>query len=290
MKPAPFAYHRPESLDQVLAILADFRDDAAVLAGGQSLMPMLNMRLARPAVVVDVNRLEGIAEIASDGEMVRIGALARFAALARSPAVRAHLPLMALALPHIAHAAIRNRGSLGGSLALSDPAAEMPAVAVALGAEIELASTAGRRTVAAEDFYRGLYETARRADEFLLAIRFPCQAPDEISLFDELSRRHGDFAIVGLAGRTRYGAQGFSGSRIVFFGCESHARPAAALSRCLDGRLWNAETEALAAEALAQDLRPTASLEGGPAFKLRVAQALTRRTLTRAATATPSDG
>lgn len=287
MKPASFQYCRPDDLEQALAILAEHGEEAAILAGGQSLMPMLNMRLARPAIVLDVNRIEGLDEIAVERGTVRIGALTRFAALARSETVQEYLPLMALALPHVAHAAIRNRGSLGGSLALADPAAEMPAVAVALGAELELVSSVGRRTVPAEDFYRGLYDTARRADEFLLAVRFPRQEPAEASFFDELSRRHGDFAIVGLAGRTSFRDGFFANSQVVFFGCESHARPASALMRCLEGRAWDAETEVLVAEALVDDLNPSASLEAGPAFKLKVAQALTRRALARVASNLP---
>jgi carbon-monoxide dehydrogenase medium subunit len=174
-------------------------------------------------------------------------------------------------------------------LALADPAAEMPAVAVALRAELELASVAGRRTAPAEEFYRGLYDTARRPDELLVAIRFPFQGTDEICLFEELSRRHGDFAIVGLAGRIKHRQGRFADARIVYFGGESHARPATALARCLQSRAWNAETEALVAEAVAKDLQPSASLEGSSAFKLSLARTLTHRALARIALGPPED-
>jgi carbon-monoxide dehydrogenase medium subunit len=210
---------------------------------------------------------------------IRIGALVRQAALDRSPLVAAHLPLMALALPEIAHPAIRNRGTLGGSLALGDPAAELPAVAVALGAEIELAGRDGRRLVPAEAFYGGLYETDRRADEILVAAHFPEQAPDEASFFDEFSRRHGDFAVVGLAGRVRLAEGRFRDCRAVFFGSETHPRLLDGLARALEGRTWDEETAARVAEAVAAGLEPIPSLEGSAAFKLHLAEVLARRCL-----------
>jgi carbon-monoxide dehydrogenase medium subunit len=283
MKPAPFRYLRPESLEEALSVLAAEGEAAAVLAGGQSLMAMLNLRLARPELVLDINRLPGLAGIERDGGHVQIGALTRLAALERSAAIARDLPLMAKALPEIAHVAIRNRGTLGGSLALGDPAAELPAVAVALGAEFELAGPNGRRWIAAEAFYRGLYETARRPDELLVAARFPAQAADELSLFDEFSRRHGDFAIVGLAGRLRLVDGRLRGVRIVFFGSESHSHLAGGLAKAIESNTWDAETERLAMAAIAAELRPIASLEGSAAFKLHLAQVLTRRALARIA-------
>jgi len=277
MKPARFRYERPESLEQALALLAGAGENASLLAGGQSLMAMMNMRLARPEVVIDINRLPDLDRIERQGDVVSIGALARQAALARSELVARHLPLLAEALSEIAHPAIRNRGTLGGSLALADPAAELPAVAVALGAEIELAGIDGRRRVPAQDFYRGLYDTARRPDEMLLAAHFPVQAASEASLFAEFSRRHGDFAVVGLAGRARRVEGRLRDCRVVFFGCESHPHVALRLAEAVDGRAWDDETAARADQAIAADLEPIASLEGSAAYKLHLARVLARR-------------
>jgi aerobic carbon-monoxide dehydrogenase medium subunit len=279
MKPAPFRYARPESLQEALALLAAEGEAASLLAGGQSLMAMMNMRLARPELVIDINRLPGLGDIVLEGDVVSIGALVRQAALERSEPVAEHLPLLAKALPEIAHPAIRNRGTLGGSLALADPAAELPAVAVALGAELELVGPEGRRRVPAENYYRGLYETARRPDEMLLAAHFPAQAADEVSLFDEFSRRHGDFAVVGLAGRLRLVDGRFRDCRLVFFGSESHPHLAAGLAATLEGQAWDETTAMRAADAIAGDLDPIASLEGSAEFKLHLAQVLARRAL-----------
>ena len=198
MKPAPFRYARAGSLAEALALLAEAPGDTKLLAGGQSLVPMLNMRLVRPAVLVDVNGLRelvGIAPTAEDG--LRIGALTRHAELAASPAVRERAPLLAEAARHVGHAAIRNQGTLGGSLAHADPAAELPAAVLALDARIQIRGPRGAREVAADAFFRGLLATALEPDEILTAIDIPAQPPGWG--FVEIARRPGDFALAGVA-------------------------------------------------------------------------------------------
>ena len=283
MKPAPFKYLRPETLADAVRLLTEHGEAAQVLAGGQSLMAMANMRLARPEVVVDINRLPDLAGIAVEEETVRIGALTRYRALERSEIVARHLPLLAEALPHIGHVAIRNRGTIGGSLALADPAAEMPACAVALEAEIVLAGPEGERRLPAEDYYQGLYETARRSEELLVQVRFPVQRAAQAVGFDELARRHGDFAIVGLAVRAEVDDGRFAEARLVFFGSEARPAPAETAAAALRGQAWNAATAEAVLAALARDLDPMESLEGGPAFKLQLARVLAKRVLGRLA-------
>src|SRR5712671_6355903 len=199
MKAPRFAYARPASVAEALALLAEHKDEARVLAGGQSLVPMLNFRVAAPKVLVDINRIAGLSGIKVAKNHIRIGALTRHVELERSADVARHLPLIASAMPHIAHPAIRSRGTFGGSCALADPAAELPACALALGATFVVAGRKGERRVAAQDFFRGLYATALKADELIVAAEFPLPKPGYVSAFGELARRHGDYAMVGIA-------------------------------------------------------------------------------------------
>ena len=194
MKAPPFAYAKPKSLDEALALLE--RPGAKILAGGQSLVPSLNLRLSAPELLVDITGLKGLSEVSVEKGSVRIGALVTHAQLERSAELKKHLPLLAEAATHVAHPAIRNRGTLGGSLALADPAAEYPACAVALNATIVLKGKKGERRVPAEQFFKGLFETDLKTGEILAGAEFPAGGR---SVFLELTRRHGDYAIVGLA-------------------------------------------------------------------------------------------
>lgn len=279
MKPYPFKYVRAESLAAVFRQFEEHGEDAQVLAGGQSLMPVLNMRLSAPRVLVDINRLEELRGIALDGGVVRVGALTRHREVLESEIVRAHLPLLAEAMPHVAHVAVRNRGTLGGSLALADPAAEMPACAVALGATLVLRSAAGERTVAAEDFYQGLYETERRPDEVLTEARYPIAASGYHGAFREFARRQGDFAVVGVAAWGRAPRGVLSDLRLVYFGCEGHARLArqAALAAEAGGQAYTPQVFAAVKDALARELDPMENMHGDRATKLHMAQVLTGR-------------
>jgi carbon-monoxide dehydrogenase medium subunit len=197
VKPPAFTYHRPAALGEALEVLAGTGADGKVLAGGQSLVPVLNMRLAAPAHLVDINRLPDLAYVHSDATAVRVGALARHADLERAPAAAA-VPLLGQATRHIAHPTIRNRGTTVGSLAHADPAAEMPAVLALLGGHVELASAGGRRTIPAGEFFLGPLETAARPDELAVEAVFPVPAGRTGSAWIEVARRHGDYAMCGV--------------------------------------------------------------------------------------------
>src|SRR5438552_10990126 len=279
MKAPRFAYGRPASTAEALALLEDHGDDARVLAGGQSLVPMLNFRLAAPKVLVDINRIEALSGIKVAKNHLRIGALVRHAELERSADIARHLPLVAAAMPHIAHPAIRNRGTFGGSCALGDPAAELPACALALGATFIAAGKKGERRIAAQDFFKGLYATALKAGELLVAAEFPLPKPGYASAFGELARRHGDYAMVGVAahGSTRGGK--FADMRVVFFGVADRPQRAARLERALEGQPAGAKAIAAALAGLDADLAPRADLHGSAATKLHLAKVLAGRVL-----------
>jgi carbon-monoxide dehydrogenase medium subunit len=254
LKAPSFAYAKPRSLAEALELLARHGEGARILAGGQSLIASLNMRLSSPEILVDITGLAGLGEIKVSGGTVRVGALVTHARLGTSPEVAKHVPLLAQAVPHIAHAAIRNRGTLGGSLALADPAAEYPAVAVALQAVLTLVSSRGERQVKAADFFKGLFETDLKPGEILTAAEFPSGGK---SAFLELTRRHGDYAIIGLAAHE---------SRCVFF----NAGPKPVL---VEKRKSLAETKA----AAAKQLDPPADLYHSSATKKHLAGVLLER-------------
>lgn len=216
MTPAPFDYLRPESLEEALACLAENGDDAAVMAGGQSLVPMLALRLARPAVVVDIGGLPGLDGIAQEDETVWLGPLLRHRVLERDGRVARAVPLLARAAGWVATPAIRNAGTLGGALALGDPAAEYPAVALALGARLRLISGAGMREVAAHDFFLGAMETAIEPGELLAAVGCAAPRPDDLFGFAEIAQRRGDYAMAGAALARRGGPDG--GLLLALFG------------------------------------------------------------------------
>jgi len=216
VKPAPFAYKKARSLDEAVALLGE--KDARLLAGGQSLIATLNMRLSAPNLLVDINGLTNLNGISVKGSAVEIGALTRHAQAERSDVIAKHAPLIARAMPHIGHPAIRNRGTLGGSIAFADPAAELPACLLALDGEVETTGPTGKRTVKARDFFKGLFETALAPLEVLTAIRVPVANKDMRVGFAELARRHGDYAIVGLAASARADGKGLIDVRLAYFG------------------------------------------------------------------------
>jgi len=199
VKPAPFAYHAPDTLEEALAVLAEVGHDGKVLAGGQSLVPLLSMRLASPAHVVDINKITELAYVRVGDGAVRVGALARHAAVERHPAARHEQPLLHRALEHVAHPVIRNRGTTLGSIVHADPSGEMPAVLAVLGGEVEVASTSGRRVIAAADLFLGPLESSVRPDEIAVEARFPVARPGARTAFAEVARRHGDYAVCGVA-------------------------------------------------------------------------------------------
>jgi carbon-monoxide dehydrogenase medium subunit len=261
LKAADFAYAKASSVGDALEMLA--RPGARVLAGGQSLIPSLNMRLSSPELLVDITGLKALAGISVQNDRVRIGALATHAQIGRSPEVRRHVPLLAQAVPHVAHAAIRNRGSIGGSLALADPAAEYPAVAVALEATLFILGPGGERRVKAEGFFKGLFETDLKPGELLTSVEFPVASPSDRSAFLELARRHGDYAIIGVAAHN---------ARFVFFGAGD--KPI----------LIKGSTKREAKENLLKGLQPSADLYHSAAAKRHLAGVLLERAWTMLST------
>ena len=275
MKPAPFRYARPQSLDEALSLLKQFGPDARVLAGGQSLMPMLALRVASASVLVDIGKLQALRGVALENRHLRIGAPTRHSEVLAHPLVANHLPLLKSALPHVAHPAIRNRGTLGGSLALADPAAELPACALALDAQMEIAGPRGVRKVAAADFFRGLYSTAIEGDEVLLAAHFPIACEGDRFYFDEVSRRSGDYALAGLAAASRAGGE----LRLVYLGCGDRplrARSAEAQVRSALDRGVAPDRDQLLS-ALNADLDPATDLQADRATRLHLASVLALR-------------
>jgi carbon-monoxide dehydrogenase medium subunit len=218
LKAPAFSYIKAASLGEVLDVLERYGDDARILAGGQSLMPALNMRLSAPKVLVDINGLLELSGIRVNGEAVAIGALTRHREIERSDAIARRVPLLHQAMPHVAHAAIRNRGTFGGSIANADPAAELPACSVALGASFRIASKRGERSVAAQDFFTGLYETALQPGDVLIGADVPVRAEGYRSSFQELARRHGDYPLVGLAAHAKVSGNVMSDLRLAYFG------------------------------------------------------------------------
>jgi len=285
VKPAPFEYHRPASLAETFDLLDRYGDEGRLLAGGQSLVPTLNMRLVTPRAVIDINRLPGLGEIRAQGEGLVIGALVRQEALERSALVAARAPLIAAAVRHVGHAAIRARGTLGGSLALADPAAELPACAVALGATIRAGSRGGTRDVAAGDFFRGIYTTALRPGEVITEVAVPGAAGWRWE-FDELARRHGDFALAGLAAGVRLDGRAVAEARLVFFGVGTRPVRARAAEAALTGRAAAADVPA-AARALDGDLDPPGDIHGSPALRRHLARVLLARVVRRLAGEAP---
>jgi carbon-monoxide dehydrogenase medium subunit len=246
-------------------------------------MPTLNMRLSQPRLLIDINRLHALAGISLQGNRVRIGALTRHVEVANSDVVAEHLPLIAEAMPHVAHVAVRNRGTFGGSIALADPAAEMPACVLALGATLVLQSADGRREVAAGDYFQGLYETARRPDELLVEALIPVPRASSVSVFKELAQRHGDFAIAGVAFHLEIDRGVVADARLVYFGSESKPTLAQGAGSALVGRGIDDASSAAAASALNSDLSPMSSPHGSSRMRLHLQRVLTRRALATAA-------
>ncbi len=290
MKPAPFEYHRPETLAEALALLAEHGDEAKPLAGGQSLVPAMNFRLAQPGILIDINRLDGqgadllggIEPTAEGG--VRIGAMARHRAVELSQLIRQRAPLLHQVMPSIAHPQIRNRGTVGGSLAHADPAAELPAVMLALGARFFLRNTTGERSVAAEDFYTGLFETALRPGELLAAIEVPPTSAGSGSAFLELSRRQGDFALVGVAVHLERAADGtLRRPKICYLSVGDGPVEARAAQAMLTGQPPSTELFAAAAAAAAKDdVDPPADIHASADYRRHLVRVLTRRALAAA--------
>ena len=276
-------YEAPTTIAEAVDLLAEHEDEASVLAGGQSLIPLMALRLARPAVLVDINRLSELSSVSVTDGRVTIGAMTREYVAEDSATVGDAVPLLAAALPLIGHEAIRSRGTIGGSLAHADPAAELPAVALALDAEFVVRGRAGERVVPAADWFEGYLATSRRPDELLTEVRFPAAGPGTGVAFLEVARRHGDFAIVGLAVSLTLADGVISDARLAFAGVADVPVRVAEAEDLLAGERPSAELFAEAARVATAALDPPADLNGSPEYRKQVAAALVRRGLQAAA-------
>jgi carbon-monoxide dehydrogenase medium subunit len=281
MKPAPFKYVAASSLEQALSLKAQYGDDARFLAGGQSLIPAMNFRLARPAVLIDINGVNELAGIdRSRPDEIRIGALTRYRALERDGDFLTNCPLFADALPHIAHPQIRNRGTIGGNLSHADPASEMPAVATAMGARMRIRSLRGEREVAASEFFVGLLTTAIEPDEMLVEIAFPAPRPRSGSAFLEVARRRGDFAIAGVAATMTLDDSGrCSELRLALCGVGDTPVDATAAAALLVGQACTDEAIALIAARVQRAIDPAGNVHASADYQRHIAGVLTRRAI-----------
>jgi carbon-monoxide dehydrogenase medium subunit len=283
MKPPLFDYRSPSSLDEALALRSEYSEDSVVLAGGQSLMPMLNLRLARPEVLIDLGRVAELAGIRELDGGVSLGAMTRQRTAERSDLIRERAPLLQQALVHVGHPTIRNRGTVGGSLAHADPAAELPAVFVALDAELVARSATGERTIAAEHFGVGFMTTALAPDELLVEVRIPPAARTLGTAFVEIARRHGDFALVGVAAAIALDGEGvIIDARLVFTGVAGLPVRAREAEASLRGTSAGSAAFAAAAGLVATELEPRTDDHATGEYRRRVAGVLARRALEEA--------
>jgi aerobic carbon-monoxide dehydrogenase medium subunit len=279
VKAAEFEYVKPATLEQVFALLQEYGDEARLLAGGQTLLATLSMRLSDPSLVIDITGIESLRGIVVQGDVLRIGALVSHSEIEASPLVAQHAPLLSQAVGHIAHRAIRNAGTWGGSIAYADPAAEWPTCLLALGGTVIARGPAGERRIPADDFFLDLYTTALQPDEVLVACELPVAGPDSWHGFAELARRHGDYAIVGLAATARRTLSGLEQVRLVYLGVGAvplRVRQAEAL---LQGAVLNPSTIAQAVAAARSELHPLPDLTHSQHTKRHLAGVLLERLL-----------
>lgn len=279
MKPPLFDYVAATSIDSAVAALAAAGGDAKILAGGQSLVPMLNFRLLRPAVLVDINRIAGLDGIEETDTAVRVGALTRHFALETSPVIARHFPVVSCAMTHVAHLAIRNRGTIGGSLAHADPAAELPMLALLLEAELHIASPSGGRTVAARDFFRDALTVDLGGADLLTAIVLPQLPPQTGWGFAEVARRHGDFALAAVAATLTIAAGAISDARIALTGVGPTALRARDAEALLKGRRLDPDLAGRAIAAVRAAIAPQTDLHASADYRRHLAGVLTGRAL-----------
>jgi aerobic carbon-monoxide dehydrogenase medium subunit len=283
MKLPQVDYEAPQTVSEAVELLAEHQDEASVLAGGQSLIPLLALRLAHPAVLIDINGIDELSGVSATDGWVAIGAMTREYVAEGSQTVAAAVPLLAAALPLIGHEAIRSRGTIGGSLAHADPAAELPAVARALDAEFVVRGPSGERLVPAAEWFEGYLATSRRADELLVEVRFPAARPGTGISFQEVARRHGDFAIVGLAASLTLSGGAISDARLALAGLSDVPVRAAGAEELLVGEAPSDELFDEAARRATDGVDPPDDLHGSSEYRKKVAAALVRRGLRAAA-------
>jgi carbon-monoxide dehydrogenase medium subunit len=282
MKSPRFDYVKAASVEQALQLLSRHGDDARLLAGGQTLLATLNMRLSEPALLIDIRGLAALRGIERRGDRLHIGALTTHSELETSPLVAELAPLLGAAAPHIAHRAIRNAGTWGGSLAYADPAAEWPCCLLALDGHVTVQGPRGRRRVAAGDFFRGLYTTDLQADELLLEADVPIAGAGDWFGFDELARRHGDYAVAGLAVAARFDGAVARQIRLAFLGVGTTPLRARRTEALLAGKALDDGAIEIALASLRAELDPLPDLHHESATKRHLATVLARRLLTAA--------
>jgi carbon-monoxide dehydrogenase medium subunit len=276
MKASAFSYARATSVVNAIELLGEYGDRAKVLSGGQSLMPAMNLRLISPELIVDIGDLAELRGIAVTGDRLRIGALTRHVDLHNSPDIAKHAPLLSEAITHVAHPAIRNRGTIGGSLAHADPAAELPACMVALAAAIIVRGPAGERRISAEDFFTGIYETALAVDELLVAVEVPVAQKHSAHYFCEFARRHGDYGIVGLAAQAVVQGDRLTDLRLTYFAVSDRPVLATAATKLLNVTVTPAVL-AEASKALGEELNPQEDQQASVSMRRHLAKVLLAR-------------
>ena len=282
MKPAPFEYVRPGSLSEALDALARHAPAGRILAGGQSLVPMMNLRLVKPAVLIDINRVPGLADIRVDGGELVIGALARHAALLASELVAKHCPLMVEAYRCVAHGPIRNRGTLGGNISHADPASEMPAVLAACEAKIGVRSAKGARTIPATEFFTGALATALTEGEMVIEIRIPTARAGQGAAWQEVANRQGDFAMAGVAALVTVAGGKCTHAAVAVAGMERPGTRLPAVEKQLVGTALDAAAIAAAGRMASEVVRPGGSYHADPLYKRELVETLTARALAAA--------
>jgi carbon-monoxide dehydrogenase medium subunit len=279
LKARAFRYARPATVAEALEIFASSGEDASYIAGGQSLVPALALRLQAPDILIDIAHIEALRGIELQGEWLRIGALTRHCEAMTDPLIAQHAPLFREAAPHVAHPAIRNKGTLGGSISHADPASEFPAMALAMGAELEIANSDGTRRVPADEFFIDLFQTAIEPGELLVAIHVPVVRAGHRWAFHEFARRRGDFALVGSGILAEFGNGLIEQIRIVFFGVGSTPVRARQAEEALIGRALNRETIMAAQAVVGEDLVPPEDEQVPPAMRVHLARVLLGRLL-----------
>jgi CO/xanthine dehydrogenase FAD-binding subunit len=282
LKPADFHYHRPRKLEEALSLLKDFGEEGKILAGGQSLMPLMNFRLAQPAHVVDINFIDGLDYIKSENGFIKIGCLARQSQLLGDSLVRQRCPLLADALAYVGHEQTRNRGTFCGSLAHADPAAELPAVLLALDGSVTVGNSTGRREIAARDFFHSYLTTALASDDMLLEASVPEQPARAGSSFVEFARRFGDFAIVGVAVVLVPDKERIADASISLIGVGDKPWRERKLEESLIGKTASPDLFSRTASEVAASIRPNSDIHGSESYRQSLASVLTRRALTAA--------
>jgi CO/xanthine dehydrogenase FAD-binding subunit len=279
VKPAPFEYHRPRGLAEALALLQEIGDDGKILAGGQSLMPMMNFRLAQPAHLIDINFISGLDYIRSENGALKIGCLARQAQVLSDSLIRQRSPLVAAALAHVGYEQTRNRGTICGSLAHADPAAELPAALLALDGSVTVASAGDKREIAAREFFQSYLTTALDGDEMVLEASVPEQPANSGSSFIEFARRFGDFAIVGVAATLMLQQDRIADARIALTGVADRPWRERGIEEILIGKKAAPDLFSKAAGAIAAGIDPSSDIHASAAYRRSLANILTRRAL-----------